>query len=60
MRTDWHKPYLTTAPWLILVFKQVHGWTENGAKKVKHQIIYLPIQTIFYISIYLFIYLYHF
>ena len=44
MRTDWNKPYLTTAPWLILVFKQVHGWTENGAKKVKHHIIYLHIQ----------------
>ena len=57
MRTDWNKPYLTTAPWLILVFKQVHGWTENGAKKVQHQLIY-PID--FYISIYLFIYLHHF
>ena len=43
MRTDWNKPYLTTAPWLILVFKQVHGWTESGAKKVKHHNIYLPI-----------------
>ena len=46
MRTDWNKPYLTTAPWLILVFKQVHGWTENGAKKVQQQI------SILFISIY--------
>ena len=51
MRTDWHKPYLTTAPWLILVFKQVHGWAENGAKKVIHQC------QIIYLYLYLFIYL---
>ena len=52
MRTDWNKPYLTTAPWLILVFKQVHGWTENGAKKVKtpDYLFTYPID-FFYISI---------
>lgn len=33
--TDWHKPFLTTAPWLIVVFKQTYGHTAEGARK-KH------------------------
>merc|ERR1719362_2578693 len=33
LRTNWEKPYLTTAPVLILLFKQVFGWTENGKRK---------------------------
>lgn len=32
--TDWHKPFLETAPWLIVVFKQVHG--HVGDEKVNH------------------------
>ena len=36
--TDWHKPHLTDAPWLIVVFEQAYGLLrENGgARKVKH------------------------
>jgi nitroreductase len=30
--TDWHKPFLETAPWLVVVFKEVHGVAEDGAK----------------------------
>lgn len=30
--TDWHKPFLETVPWLIIVFKRVYEM-ENGEKK---------------------------
>ena len=33
--TDWHKPYLETAPWIVVLFEQVHGWFEDGAVR-KH------------------------
>lgn len=36
VKTDWNKPYLTTAPVLILVFKQTHGVMEDGRKKVHY------------------------
>ena len=28
--TDWHKPYLETVPWLVVVFEQTHGVDANG------------------------------
>lgn len=36
--TDWHKPHLTDAPWLIVVFEQVYGLRNAGdsVRKVKH------------------------
>jgi iodotyrosine deiodinase len=33
--TGWEKPFLETAPWLIVVFAQVYGLTDQG-DKVKH------------------------
>ena len=33
--TDWHKPFLEVAPWLIVVFEQVHGHFPDGAVR-KH------------------------
>jgi iodotyrosine deiodinase len=33
--TDWHKPHLEEAPYLIVIFRQVYGFDENG-KKIKH------------------------
>ena len=36
VKTNWIKPYLTDAPILILLFKQVHGYTENKEKKVHY------------------------
>ena len=33
--TDWRKPFLEVAPWLIVVFRQVHGVGPDGAK-TKH------------------------
>lgn len=37
--TDWHKPFLETAPWLIAIFGQRYGADASGAK-VKHY--YVP------------------
>ncbi len=31
--TDWHKPFLEIAPWLIVVFKKAYEITENGEKR---------------------------
>jgi iodotyrosine deiodinase len=31
--TDWHKPFLETAPWLIIVFRQIYEFGEAGKKK---------------------------
>ena len=36
VKTNWVKPYLTEAPLLVLLFKQVHGYTEDGEKKVHY------------------------
>lgn len=36
--TDWQKPFLETAPWLIAIFAQ--RWGTQGGKKVKHY--YVP------------------
>ena len=30
--TDAHKPFLEDAPWLVAVFKEVHGVAEDGSK----------------------------
>ncbi|XP_022376674.1 iodotyrosine deiodinase 1 isoform X1 [Enhydra lutris kenyoni] len=36
LRTNWIKEYLDTAPVLILIFKQVHGFAANGRRKVHY------------------------
>ena len=33
--TDWQKPYLETAPWLVVLFEQVHGTFPDGSVR-KH------------------------
>ncbi len=33
--TDWHKPFLDIAPWLVVLFEQVHGWFPDGSVR-KH------------------------
>lgn len=33
--TDWQKPFLETAPWLIIVFKEIYGEDESGNRN-KH------------------------
>ncbi|XP_012529791.1 iodotyrosine deiodinase 1 isoform X2 [Monomorium pharaonis] len=36
LKTNWIKEYLTTAPYLILVFKQTYGFLPNGRKKIHY------------------------
>ncbi|KOX71116.1 Iodotyrosine dehalogenase 1 [Melipona quadrifasciata] len=36
LRTNWIKEYLTTAPYLILVFKQIYGISPKGKKKIHY------------------------
>lgn len=31
--TDWHKPFLEVAPWLVVVFEQVHGVEPDGCTR---------------------------
>lgn len=33
--TDWTKPHITDAPYVIVVFEQAHGWNDDGSKR-KH------------------------
>ena len=33
--TDWPKPYLEIAPWIVVLFEQVHGWFPDGSVR-KH------------------------
>ncbi|VEN34083.1 unnamed protein product [Callosobruchus maculatus] len=36
LKTNWIKEYLTDAPYLILIFKQVYSYRENGKKKLHY------------------------
>lgn len=36
--TDWHKPFLETAPWLIIVFRQIYGLGENGERQIHYYV----------------------
>jgi len=36
--TGWSKPYLETAPWLVVVFKQIHGVAEDGGKLTNYYV----------------------
>ncbi len=33
--TDWHKPFLETAPWLVICFAETYG-VSAGGEKIKH------------------------
>ena len=34
--TNWVKPYLTEAPYIVLLFKQTYGLNEDGSKKTHY------------------------
>jgi iodotyrosine deiodinase len=36
--TGWEKPFLETAPWLVVVFKEVYGLAESGAKVTNYYV----------------------
>lgn len=31
--TDWHKPYLETVPWIVVVFEELHGLRADGSAR---------------------------
>jgi nitroreductase len=35
---DWRKPFLEVAPWLVVVFKEVHGINEDGSKRTNYYV----------------------
>lgn len=36
--TSWEKPFLEVAPWLVVVFKQIHTHTADGAKATNYYV----------------------
>lgn len=36
--TDWHKPFLETAPWLVVVFAELHGVDADGSKRKNYYV----------------------
>lgn len=36
--TDWRKPYLEVAPWLVVVFKEIHGVGPAGEKRTNYYV----------------------
>ena len=38
LQTDWHKPFLETAPYLIVVFKKAYDLTEESEKKTNYYV----------------------
>jgi nitroreductase len=36
--TDWRKPFLEIAPWLVVVFAELHGVDEQGAKRKNYYV----------------------
>lgn len=36
--TDWHKPFLETAPWLVVVFGELYGVGADGAKRKNYYV----------------------
>ncbi len=36
--TDWHKPFLEIAPWLIVVFRKPFDYQSNGSKRQNYYV----------------------
>ena len=36
--TDWHKPYLETAPWLVIVFEEMYGLDAEGTRSKNYYV----------------------
>lgn len=36
--TDWHKPFLEVAPWLIVVFKKAYDYNKDGSKRYNYYV----------------------
>jgi iodotyrosine deiodinase len=36
--TDWHKPYLETVPYLVVVFEEIHGFHADGRPRKNYYV----------------------
>lgn len=36
--TDWHKPFLESAPWLVVVFAELYGVEPDGSKRKNYYV----------------------
>jgi iodotyrosine deiodinase len=36
--TDWRKPYLETAPWIVVCFRELYGLREDGTKATNYYV----------------------
>lgn len=36
--TDWRKPFLETAPWLVIVFEESYGLSPSGARRANYYV----------------------
>ncbi len=36
--TDWHKPYLETVPWIVVVFEELHGVDSDGRPRKNYYV----------------------
>jgi nitroreductase len=36
--TDWHKPFLEVAPWLVVVFAELYGVAPDGTKRKNYYV----------------------
>ena len=36
--TDWHKPYLETVPWIVVLFEEVHGLEPDGTVRKNYYV----------------------
>jgi iodotyrosine deiodinase len=36
--TDAHKPYLETAPWLVVIFEELYGFEDDGSKRKNYYV----------------------
>ncbi len=36
--TDWHKPYLETVPWIVVVFEELYGLEPDGTRRKNYYV----------------------
>lgn len=36
--TDWHKPYLETVPYIVVVFEEIHGFFPDGSRRKNYYV----------------------
>ncbi len=38
LNTDWHKPFLEVVPWIVVVFEELFGFDQHGAKRKNYYV----------------------